>query len=270
MWKLQRKYVVTGTLALKSALHIGGGKVNVSNTDSPVVRTPEGKPFIPGSSFKGVLRSTVEKLVVSIPGLKSCQLTEGVSDCPSVDNGFPDWKRDRSETELIKKLEQKLCHTCKLFGSPYSASKIMIHDLTIKEWAEVTQIRDGVVIDRDSERAKDQLKYDFEVVPPSSTFELKICLENPTDEDLGLACLGLNEFVSEMAYIGGIKSRGLGNCKIRTDDFAIYELDLVSNDKKESKEQRLKKYLLHTKLEEKMDKHPNPLQFLQDNINTLI
>ena len=80
----------------------------------------------------------------------------------------------------------------------------------------------------------------------------------------------MNEFVSEMAYIGGIKSRGLGNCKIRTDDFAIYELDLVSNDKKESKEQRLKKYLLHTKLEEKMDKHPNPLQFLQDNINTLI
>lgn len=268
MWELQRKYVFTGTLELKTALHIGGGKVNVSNTDSPVVRTPDGKPFIPGSSFKGVLRSTVEKLAVSIPRLKSCQLTEGVSDCPSVDKEFPDWKREKSEVALINKLDQTLCHTCKLFGSPYSASKIIIQDLPIKEWVEVTQIRDGVVIDRDSERAKDQLKYDFEVVPPSSTFEVNICLENPTDEDLGLACLGLNEFISEMAYIGGIKSRGLGHCKINKEDFTIYELDLASNDK--GKSDRLKKYLLNSTLEKKMDRHPNPLQFLQDNINKLI
>ncbi len=43
----------------------------------PVVLTPEEQPFIPGSSFKGALRSAIEKLVPSLPesaGLRSCGL----------------------------------------------------------------------------------------------------------------------------------------------------------------------------------------------------
>jgi len=60
MWELKTKYLFKGRLELKTALHIGGGRLNMMNTDSPIVRTPEGFPFIPGSSFKGAFRSTVE------------------------------------------------------------------------------------------------------------------------------------------------------------------------------------------------------------------
>lgn len=270
MWELKSKYYFTGIIELKTALHIGGGKVNVSNTDSPVVRTPDGLPFIPGSSFKGAFRSTIEKLAVSIKGITSCQLIENSTDCPTAhEEEFTQWKKNKKEDVLVNRLQNILCDTCKLFGSPYTASKIIFHDLMIHDdWAGVTQIRDGVVIDRDSERAKDQLKYDFEVVPPTSCFKMEIWLENPTINDLGLTCIGLNEFCSEMSYLGGIKSRGLGNCKIT--NLKIYKLDLES----EGMEEKLTKYLLNTKPEDKMDQeteeHEDSLRFIQNQIEKFL
>ncbi|RLC20135.1 MAG: CRISPR-associated RAMP protein [Deltaproteobacteria bacterium] len=281
---LTSKYLFKGRLKFKTALHVGGGKINVTNTDNPIVRTPEGFPFIPGSSFKGAFRSMVEKLAVSIPGLRTCQLIEdeesfkGKSDeeclriienkdadyCPTaIHKEFAKWKQNKTETELITMLEDKLCNTCTLFGSPYMASKITFHDLKIGDWAGVTQIRDGVVIDRDSERAKDRLKYDFEVVPPDAAFDMEIWLENPNPTDMGLTCIGLNEFLSEMAYLGGIKSRGLGNCRIK--DLEIYELNLETD----KKEERLMKYLTHTKPEDKMENISDPSHFIQTQIEAL-
>ncbi len=61
---LSNRYLFTGKLEMQTAFHIGGGKATLSNSDSPVVLTRlMARPFIPGSSFKGALRSSVEKLV---------------------------------------------------------------------------------------------------------------------------------------------------------------------------------------------------------------
>src|SRR5438552_2317467 len=76
-YELHNRYTFHGKLKMTTGLHIGGGKVTLSHSDSPVVLTPEGLPFIPGSSLKGVLRSTIEKFVASFPaelGLRSCGL----------------------------------------------------------------------------------------------------------------------------------------------------------------------------------------------------
>src|SRR6516225_8124414 len=78
-YELRNRYVFRGNLVMETALHIGGGKATLSSSDSPVVLTPDQKPFIPGSSFKGALRSTVEKIVPSLPAsanLFSCALIE--------------------------------------------------------------------------------------------------------------------------------------------------------------------------------------------------
>src|SRR5712692_3325774 len=78
-YELRNRYVFKGKLVMQTALHIGGGRVTLSSSDSPVVLTPEQIPFIPGSSFKGSLRSTVEKIVPSLPAsakLFSCTLIE--------------------------------------------------------------------------------------------------------------------------------------------------------------------------------------------------
>src|SRR5205085_10350489 len=75
-YMLRNRFVFTGSLVMSTALHIGGGKVTLSSSNSPVVLTPDQKPFIPGSSFKGALRSTVEKLVPGLPGFSTCALID--------------------------------------------------------------------------------------------------------------------------------------------------------------------------------------------------
>src|SRR5207253_2814810 len=66
MYALERRYLFTGRLVLDTGLHVGGGSIGLSPSDSPIVRTPTGAPYIPGSGFKGAFRSTVEKLAGSI------------------------------------------------------------------------------------------------------------------------------------------------------------------------------------------------------------
>jgi CRISPR-associated RAMP protein (TIGR02581 family) len=266
---LERRYVFTGRLAFTTALHIGGGTGTLSPSDSPVVRGPDGLPFIPGSSFKGSFRSTVEKLALAA-GLRSCGLLpqEG---CPGAEG---DAQRDLrhqaaeerwTEAKLVTELEQRLCDTCKLFGSVFRSSRIFFDDLPLVEWAGATQIRDGVGIDRDTEKARDRLKYDFEVVPPDAAFSMRVSLENPSTTDLALACIGFSEFVGGFGSLGGKRSRGLGRCELR--DLRVFELDLTVTGSERA--ERLKNYLLGRTLEEKMLER-NAADFLDEQIRSLI
>ena len=49
--KLIEKNIITGTILLKTGLHIGGSKssLDIGGLDSPVIKTPLGVPYIPGS-----------------------------------------------------------------------------------------------------------------------------------------------------------------------------------------------------------------------------
>ena len=284
---LQSLYLFKGTITLNAALHVGGGTMNTTNTDSTVVRTPEGIPFIPGSSFKGVFRSTVEKLAGVIPNLEVCSLAGG-KDCfhrkfmektangnnrynvlkdqinEKVKNEPPEAGKTRAERHeelLFKVVLKDICETCQLFGNGFTASKIFFSDLYLLDWAGVTQVRDGVVIDRDSEKAVEGLKYDFEVVPAGAVFGFEIRLENPRDpEDLGLTCLGLNEFQSGLSGLGGNRSRGLGNCTLEVRE--AYQTDF-------SKPEQLKNYLLETALQKKMEVIQDVPGFLSKQIGKL-
>ena len=54
---------ITGTLVLKTGLHIGGGdpEMRIGGIDNQVVKDPlTGLPYIPGSSLKGKIRSLLE------------------------------------------------------------------------------------------------------------------------------------------------------------------------------------------------------------------
>lgn len=269
----ERRYVFKGTLVLKTGLHVGSGWATGSPSDNPIIRTPDGRPFIPGSSFKGAFRSTVEKLTLTV-GLKSCCLMKRqgcVGAQGEEQKKFDKRRRDGEwkDSQLLAELDKHLCDTCKLFGSPYMASRITFADLLPPEDDDLAdkmiQIRDGVVIDRDSEKAVDRLKYDYEVVAPSQTFEVQIVLDNPSDTDLALTCLGLNEFASGFGYIGGKRSRGLANCQI--EGMEVYELDLTNEDERA---ERLKKYLLNKRLDQKMTRLPNVESFLEEQIELLL
>lgn len=244
---LRTRYVFTGKLVLETALHIGGGREQPGASDSPVVRDPLGRPFVPGSSFKGAFRAAIERLAPNLPHLRTCALTPGYPDClttqektlgeayrvissfvgkdpPSTSDvqeacGRLDARaligRPITDADLLRLLERWQCDTCKVFGSPYLAAAVRFSDLPVIEpWYDLIQVRDGVGIDRDSERARDRIKYDFEAVPPGTAFQFQMTLENASPRDLGLVAIGLQEFLSGMIPLGGIRSRGLGRCRL--------------------------------------------------------
>lgn len=269
-YKLINRFDVTGILAMKTGLHLGGSSEG-SISENSVIREANGRPFIPGSSFKGVLRSTIEKILpnfTSISGVWSCQLFEesDVSQkCPTNKNFLNklksevgkkikdseilnnEYKQTRGD-EIISEsfvlnfnLPEHLCDTCKLFGSPILAAKIKIQDLHIREpYFELSEIRDGVGIDRDTEVAVDRAKFDFEVIPSQTEFDLKITLENVSDKELAIFALGLNEFIQGNATIGGLTSRGLGACKLE-EGYSIRFVDFTNPD-------HLQEYILNGKM----------------------
>jgi CRISPR-associated RAMP protein (TIGR02581 family) len=171
-------------------------------------------------------------------------------------------KAELQEEKLFDEVIKDICETCQLFGNGFTASKIFFSDLELMDWAGVTQIRDGVVIDRDSEKAVEGLKYDFEVVPAGAVFTFEIRLENPREpKDVGLTCLGLNEFQSGLGHLGGNRSRGLGNC-------ALEVTETYSTNFKEP--EQLKNYLLKTELQEKMEEIKDIPGFLTKSIEELL
>lgn len=290
MIELRNRYLFEGRLVMQTALHIGGGRVTLSNSNSPIVLTPEEKPYIPGSSFKGALRSTIEKLVPCLPDsakLRSCGLLELSEDtikdmkredldemCPTIrQHDIRNLLRDATPQQAEKttrEIYDKLCHTCRLFGSPYAASHINVNDLYLAkddnkedEWSGIVQVRDGVGIDRDSETAKDSVKYNFEVVPSNAVFALSITLENATPEDLQLVSVGLSEFVHGFGMIGGKRSRGLGACLLT--GLKVSSLALDDKVTETVRNERLKNYLLKREFS---NVEPGDT-FLQGYINSL-
>lgn len=62
--RLLGRVLVNGNLRLYTGLHIGGspGMLSIGGVDSPVIRDSlSGRPYIPGSSLKGKMRSLMEK-----------------------------------------------------------------------------------------------------------------------------------------------------------------------------------------------------------------
>ena len=66
-YELRNRYIFTGQLVMQTALHIGGGRVKLKESDSPVVLTPDQKPFIPGSSFKGRCAARLKRSFPACP-----------------------------------------------------------------------------------------------------------------------------------------------------------------------------------------------------------
>src|SRR5512145_623984 len=61
--KLIGKLILEGELHCQTGLHIGAGKgsLEIGGADNPVVKDAFGRPYIPGSSLRGRLRSLLEQ-----------------------------------------------------------------------------------------------------------------------------------------------------------------------------------------------------------------
>ena len=88
-----------------------------------------------------------------------------------------------------------------------------------------TELRDGVGIDRDTRKAVDGVKYDFEAVPGGSRFNFRIVAENLGEQDWALFSMGLLEMLHGHISLGGKTSRGLGSCHLEAEGLNIIHAD---------------------------------------------
>lgn len=215
---------ISGMLTTVTALRISQGRsTEPIGSDLPVVKDSLGKPLIPGSSFKGALRSRLESFLRGIVGDNRKLVAN-----PAIEE---EWSLTANEINLLKEQHSSdaaltaaiLAETdlvSRLFGSPWVSSKFQVRDLTVlpDTWFGQYQERDGVAIDRDTETAADGKLYDFQVVPAGTPFEFKAVVENAEDWELGLLMIGLHQFETEQIPLGGGRSRGLGVVKLDIQD----------------------------------------------------
>ena len=220
---------VRGVLRAETAVRIGsGGESSPTEHDLPVLKDLQGRPYIPGSSFKGAFRAHLEKLLRGLDESLACCSTsrpQGAGALPGcltqadVDQMKRDLRYQDDAAALSHALMAGSCWTCSLLGAPWLASKVLVRDLRVRPdtWFGHYLVRDGVAIDRDTETAAEGLKYDFEAVPSGTEFSFEMVVENASDAELGLVLLGLREFAEGYVPLGGATSRGLGDVCLEVD-----------------------------------------------------
>jgi CRISPR-associated RAMP protein (TIGR02581 family) len=242
-----------GVLTTVTALRISQGRsMEPIGSDLPVVKDAFDRPLIPGSSFKGAMRSRLESFLRAIdPNLAANPAIEAewaiTSDRLNGKNGIKEeveqelqqlypgeeQRKERigkRDTFLTNKILSETDLASHLFGSPWLSSKLQIQDLSVlpEHWFGQYQERDGVAIDRDTETAAEGKLYDFQVVPAGTLFQFRAIVENAEEWELGLLMIGLHQFETEQIPLGGGRSRGLGVVKLSLNNH--WWFDYPEND----------------------------------------
>ncbi|MBD2491467.1 CRISPR-associated RAMP protein Csx7 [Aulosira sp. FACHB-615] len=219
---------ITGKLSSVTALRISAGRsTEPIGADLPVIKDALERPFIPGSSFKGALRSRLESFLRGI----DTSLAEDPANFTSQARNqiIKKIKEDYQDDDytLTNELLKQTDLISRLFGSPWIASKFQVRDLTVVQdtWFGQYQERDGVAIDRDTETAAEGKLYNFQVVPSGTSFDFKIVVENAEKWELGLLLIGLHQFESEQIPLGGGRSRGLGVVSLKIDQMQWFDAE---------------------------------------------
>ena len=223
--KLSNMTEIKGKITLLSGLHIGAGdmEMHIGGTDNPVIKHPHTlKPYIPGSSVKGKVRSLLEMR----------------SGLMSMTNGAP---LSFNNYKSLQKKDPNLAGECakilKLFGCSgadtdegynLGPSRLSFADLPLnKEWDERAAAENLPLTEVKSENSIDRIRGTArnprftERVPAEAEFDFRVTIkEFEGDEDLqGFLLEGLK--LLEMDALGGSGSRGYGRLRFEFDDSAI-------------------------------------------------
>ncbi len=200
---------LTGTLILKTGLHIGAGdtEMRIGGTDNPVVKNPlDGQPYIPGSSLKGKIRSMLEwqlGLVSAANGKPfsfqhlSKQDTPAARDLLRLFGGAPGGEVEN----LVKEI---------------GPTRIAFWDCALNaDWLKKVQARNLLTTEAKSENSIDRIKgvadnpRFTERVIAGAEFDFRLTLKVIDGEDL-LALLLRGLKLLEADSLGGSGSRGYG------------------------------------------------------------
>jgi CRISPR-associated protein Csm3 len=203
---------LTGTIELLSGLHIGGGDdtMKIGGIDNQVIKDVNSdKPYIPGSSLKGKMRS----------------LLEWDTGVVGIGDGNPFNSKLLNDPifsdEKIKKNAEILL---KLFGDKegkFGITRISVGDCLLSEESKdmiLSEAKYENVINRQkgtaehprqTERVPAGVKFDFDI-------RIKI-LDGDNEEEM-IAMVKKGFELIELDYLGGNGSRGYGRVKFRLSE----------------------------------------------------
>ena len=209
--KLKRKIIIKTDLRVLTGMHIGGSTAYsaIGTVDSPVIRSSDNRPIVPGSSLKGKLRSLIA----------------------AVKDSKEEYRDHDTDTAVIKRL----------FGSsePVVPARLQFADAFIsnsdgRKLSSLTEVKFENKIDRGTCGANPR---QIERVVPGVVFKTVTVYneleENETEEDLKTLAEGMK--LLQYDYLGGHGSRGYGRIS-----FKNINIEIVNGN--DSDKERLKGY----------------------------
>lgn len=216
---LYGRVFITGNIQAVTGLHIGGaaGALEVGGVDSPVIRDPlTNRPYIPGSSLRGKMRSLTEKIkgrVQNFPISRGkvyihvCENADDYADCPVCPIfGVPGDKEPLNPTRLIVR---------DVFMSEESAAELQDAETDLP----FSEVKWEATIDRVTSAA---VPRQIERVPAGTVFgdfEMVYSIYDVGDVDRLVTVVEAMQLLED-DYLGGLGSRGGG--KITFQNLAIY------------------------------------------------
>ena len=208
--KLEDYKEIKGVIVLKEGLRVGGTKeaVGIGETDNPIIRHPvTRKPYLPGSSLKGKIRSLLEQ--------KYSQHTQRT--------GRP--------------CECSECFICKLFGSGdprggKEPTRLIFRDAPLSKESEseleealpgsFAEIKTEIAMDRNKGSAQRGALRTQERVPAGAKFDFSFSMRLFEEDRAarGDFFKKLSEAFGmlEKDYLGGSGTRGYGQVEVMTSD----------------------------------------------------
>ena len=222
--KLIGKLILEGQLHCETGLHIGAGKgsLEIGGSDNPVVKDASGRPYIPGSSLRGKIRSLLEQFsgaavpseLVYLSRRKGQEVRIHQSDRPDDDIcllfGRNAGRMERVTGDAVESHNATPARLS-VFDAPLEVESItapMRENLD----DELTEVKSENAIDRITSQANPRT---LERVPAGARFRVRFVVDLLCDEDAPLFILlvqGLR--LLEDDALGGGGSRGSGRVRL--------------------------------------------------------
>lgn len=220
------KVIIKSDITVKTGMRIGGstGGLKIGGVDLNVITDPWGKPYIPGSSLKGKMRSLIERAAANNnPGFwnkkdkgrvikHECEDDESYINCPVCKI----WGILGGTNFTVPTLTRII--VCDTYLDESSITQEMKENLEL-EW---TEVKFETAINRITGSARSGSLRQAERVPAGARFkdsEIIFNVFDESDKDLLKHVFVAMELL-EQDYLGGMGSRGYG--RIAFENVEVY------------------------------------------------
>src|ERR1041384_2960094 len=194
--KLIGKLILEGEMHCETGLHVGAGKgsLEIGGSDNPVVKDAFGRPYVPGSSLRGKIRSLLEQSsglaapaeLVYLSKRKGQEVRIHQSDRPD-DEICLLFGRNPGRMERVQgeALESSTASPARLavYDSPLDPDSITAQMRENLD-DEITEIKSENAIDRITAQSSPRT---LERVPAGAKFKVRLVLDVLCEEDKALA-----------------------------------------------------------------------------------